>query len=317
MPRAVNIPLFDDAERAVVGTLYKQSGREAAIRRGISIATPKIPHYLDLLKKATSGERILVHCWRGGMRSEHMAALFEAKGYDAGVLEGGYKAYRRYVRASLAEPARIIVVGGYTGTGKTELLKGIAALGIQVIDLEGLASHKGSAFGALGLPPQPTNEQFENDLYDCWRRFDLAKPVWIEDESRMIGRVTLPDPVVAMIETGTLIRVNVPKELRVKRLVSEYAGYDSNLLAEAVSRISERLGGARAAEAIRAINEGDFGSVADNVLTYYDKAYNFAIERRPLQEKIQVDLTDGVTTETPALIAGIIEKKPHHGTGLS
>jgi tRNA 2-selenouridine synthase len=317
IPGAVTIPLFDNEERAIVGTIYKNSGREAAILKGIAIATPKISLYISSLKAAAKGRRILVHCWRGGMRSEHMAALFEKEGYEAGVLSGGYKDYRRYVRASLGKTAGIIVVGGYTGSGKTEVLQGIGKLGCQVIDLEELACHKGSAFGALGLPPQPTNEQFENDLHEIWSRFDLTQPVWLEDESRMIGSVTLPDPLVEMINRGILLRIEVPKEYRVMRLVSEYAGFDKRLLSEAVSRISERIGGARTAEAIEAIETGAFGKVADNILTYYDKAYNFTIERRPHQKKIPFILPGGITEETPGKMVALIKEILHHGTHLS
>ena len=316
IPGAVNIPLFDDEERAIVGTLYKNSGSDAAIRKGISIATPKIPLYLDSLKQVASGRSILVHCWRGGMRSEHMAALFEGEGYETGLLAGGYKAYRRHVRAELALPAMIIVIGGYTGSGKSEVLRGIGKLGGQVADLESLACHKGSSFGALGQAPQPTNEQFENDLYRIWSGFDLDSPVWLEDESRMIGRVTLPDPVVEKINTGFLLRLEVPRTLRVKRLVEEYAVFDPQLLSEAVGRISERLGGARTTEALAAIRDGDFDRVADNVLTYYDKAYNYAIERRPHQEKHSFELPEGIGPGTPVMLFSFINNHLSHGTRL-
>jgi tRNA 2-selenouridine synthase len=316
IPGAFSIPLFDNGERAIVGTIYKNSGRDAAILKGISIATPKIPLYLQDLRKAVNGRKILVHCWRGGMRSEHMAALFEKEGYEAGVLTGGYKAYRRFVRASLGRPAVVIVIGGYTGSGKTEVLRGISELGCQAIDLEGLACHKGSAFGALGQAPQPTNEQFENNLYKIWSAFDLSLPVWMEDESRMIGRVTLPDPVVEMIDRGILVRLEVPKEIRARRIVSEYAGFDANLLAEAVNRISERLGGARTTEALEAIGSGAFDRAAFNMLTYYDKAYNFAIDRRPHVRKIPFDLPLGIDEKIPARIVAFIQEILRHGTYL-
>jgi tRNA 2-selenouridine synthase len=317
IPGAVNIPLFDNGERAVVGTIYKNSGRDAAILKGMSIATPKIPQYLQDLRNAAKGRHLLVHCWRGGMRSEHMAALFEKEGYEAGVLTGGYKAYRRFVRASFCKPGVVIVIGGYTGSGKTEVLRGISGLGCQVIDLEELACHKGSAFGALGQAPQPTNEQFENNLYQTWSEFDLSEPVWFEDESRMIGRVTLPDSLVEMIGRGILVRLEVPKELRARRIVSEYAGFDKTLLSEAVSRISERLGGARTTEALEAIGSGAFDRVADNMLTYYDKAYNFANDRRPHVRKIPFDLPGGINEETPARIIAFIKEILRHGTHLS
>jgi tRNA 2-selenouridine synthase len=317
IPGAVNIPLFDNQERAIVGTIYNRSGSREAILKGTLIATPKIPLYLDNLRGVTTGTRILVHCWRGGMRSEHMAAVFEKEGYETTVLSGGYKSYRRYVRDTLRKPALIIVLGGYTGSGKTEVLSGIELLGSQVIDLEALACHKGSTFGALGQLPQPTNEQFDNNLHRIWSRFDLSLPIWLEDESRMIGRVTLSDPVVEKINRGILLRIEVPKEHRVRRLVSEYAGFDKRLLSEAVTRISERLGGARTEEALNAIDAGAFDKVAGNILAYYDKAYNFAIERRPSQEKFSFDLPGGISKETPARLVAFINEIIRHGTHLS
>jgi tRNA 2-selenouridine synthase len=268
------------------------------------------------LKNATTDKRILVHCWRGGMRSEHMAALFEKEGYLAGLMAGGYKAYRRYVRSSFIAPVPVIVVGGYTGSGKTELLGMIARLGCQVIDLEELACHKGSSFGALGQPPQPTNEQFENDLFMHWSGMDLSKPVWLEDESRMIGKVTLPDPVFEKISNGILLHIEVPKPIRVKRLVLEYAAFDKRLLAEAVGRISERLGRPRTREALEAIENGEFEKVADNVLRYYDKSYQFAIERRPGHRRFVFDLDSEADKRTAEMLVSFIQERLKNGTDL-
>jgi tRNA 2-selenouridine synthase len=317
IPGALNIPLFDDAERAVVGTIYKNSGSETAIQKGLDIATPKIPMYLAAAQAVNSYPRVLVHCWRGGMRSGNMAALFDRNDFETAVLEGGYKAYRRYVRSALGKPATIIVLGGYTGSGKTDLLQEIGKLGCQIIDLENLACHKGSAFGALGQPPQPTNEQFENDLFLAWSGLDLSEPVWLEDESRMIGRVTLPDPVFEMISNGLLVRLEVPKQERVKRLVVEYAGADRRLLSEAVMRISERLGRPRTLEALQAIETGEFGKVAGNILTYYDKAYQFAIERRPGQKIIVYPLDSGVEEGTASKVISMVHEHLKNGTHLS
>jgi tRNA 2-selenouridine synthase len=251
------------------------------------------------------------------MRSENMAALFERNGFETAVLEGGYKAYRRYIRSALGKPATIIVLGGYTGSGKTDLLHEIGKLGCQIIDLEHRACHKGSAFGALGQPPQPTNEQFENDLFLAWSGLDLSKPIWLEDESRMIGRVTLPDPVFEMISNGLLVRLEVQKQERVNRLVVDYAGADRKLLSEAVMRISERLGKPRTLEALQAIEAGEFGKVADNILTYYDKAYQFAIERRPRQKKIIYPMDSGPVEGTASKLVSMIHELLKNGTHLS
>ena len=270
VPSAVNIPLFDDAERAVVGTLYVQSGREDAILKGLDFALPKTEGYIESIQELISSGRILLHCWRGGLRSSMMAEVFSEAGYDVGLLTGGYKAYRRIIREKLAGHGIIIVLGGYTGSGKTELLHAIASMGEQVIDLEGLACHKGSVFGALGQPPQPTNEQFENNLYARWSELDLSRPIWLEDESRMIGRVTLPDPMVEHIANGILVRVELDVSVRIHRLVKEYAMFDKQQLAGAIGRIGERLGGARTKEALTALEKNSYEEFAAIALSYYD-----------------------------------------------
>lgn len=280
IPGAVNIPLFSDAERAVIGTLFVRAGQPQAILKGLDIALPKVEDYLRKIKEVLPAGVMLLHCWRGGLRSALMAEVFSKAGYEVALLEGGYKAYRHYIRAELAKPAKIIVLGGYTGSGKTEILHAIALKGEQVIDLEGLACHKGSVFGAIGQPPQPTNEQFENNLYDLWEKLDFSRPVWLEDESRMIGRVTLPDPVVEHLSNGLLIRTEMEREYRIGRLVRDYALFDKQLLEDAIRKIGERLGGARTAAALTALDNGRFGEVASIVLAWYDKAYLFAMARR-------------------------------------
>ena len=308
IPGAVNIPLFSDPERAIVGTLYVRSGREDAIMKGLDIALPKTSRYLRSLGKVSPGPgSISVHCWRGGLRSAMMAEVFSKAGYDVGVLKGGYKAYRRYIREGLARPARIVVLGGFTGSGKTSLLQVIAAKGEQVLDLEALACHKGSVFGSFGQPVQPSNEQFENNLYARWSDLDLERTVWVEDESRMIGRVTLPDPVVEHITSGTLIRVVLDAGIRIDRLVKEYSGFDKRLLAGAIGRIADRLGGSRAKEAVASLDKDQFHSVAEIVLGYYDKAYLFSMERRK-NKNIHKVLIRGDDAEADALRIMELEK---------
>ncbi len=292
VPGAINIPVFDDDERAMVGTLYVRSGKDEAILKGLDVALPKTGMYIRSAREIPAfGGEILVHCWRGGLRSVLMAEVFSKAGYDVYLLAGGYKAYRRFIREGLARPARIMVLGGFTGSGKTELLHAIACRGEQVIDLEGLACHKGSVFGALGQPPQPTNEQFENDLYARWSEIDPSRFVWIEDESRMIGRLTLPDPVVAHIASSRLLKVVMDPEIRIKRLVKEYAAFDKQQLADAINRIAERLGGARTREAINALDNNQFHVVAAIALAYYDKAYLFSTLRREQKHVHEIQIS--------------------------
>ena len=280
IPGALSIPLFNDHERALVGTAYHQSGQKSAIVLGLDLALPKTGMFIDQVRNSTDYDKILLHCWRGGMRSASMAQVFEKAGYEVYILEGGYKSYRQFIRQEFSKEASIVVLGGFTGSGKTELLKSLEQQGEQVIDLEKLASHKGSVFGSFGQPGQPTNEQFENNLYSEWSSMDFSKPVWLEDESRMIGNVALPEPVFSQIQNGILVLLEVEKNTRVERLVQEYARFEKEQLGGAISKIKERLGGTRTAMAINALENKRYSEVADIVLEYYDKAYQFSIDRR-------------------------------------
>jgi len=299
IPGAVNIPLFDDRERALVGTAYQQSGHESAILLGLDIAIPKTSLYIDLLRQSTNTGKILLHCWRGGMRSASMARVFDQAGWEVNVLSGGYKSYRQFIRHQFSKEARIVVLGGFTGIGKTKILESLAKQGEQVIDLEKQACHKGSVFGSFGQPPQPTNEQFENDLYSIWSVLDFTQPIWLEDESRMIGKVTLPDPVYNHMLNGVLIRLEVDLSFRVDCLIREYAHFDKVMLADAITKLKQRLGGARTSMAIKALENDRFAEVVEIILEYYDQAYQFSIARRKNKLIYPVNIS-GMETETAA-----------------
>lgn len=286
IPGAINVPLFDDAERARVGTTYVQIGREDAIKIGYEIANPKIQSFLEQVKKI-SGEKnktLLVHCWRGGMRSGNFAKLLNDHDYQTFTLLKGYKAYRNFVLASFKENAEIIIVGGETGSGKTEILRNIAAAGEQVIDLEAMAHHKGSAFGALGEEPQPTVEQFENELCAAFGKLDLSKRIWLEDESRSIGKVQLPAEMWFKMKSAPILRVSIPKNSRIQRLVADYGNFSKEELKQCVLKISDRLGGQHVNHALEELEKGNLGAVADITLTYYDKAYNYNHEKRNMKD---------------------------------
>jgi len=291
IPGAKSLPLFENEERAEVGTLYKQSGRYASILHGLDIVGPKMSSFL---KKGVAWAReghILVHCWRGGMRSESMAWLFERGGLQADILIGGYKAYRRYIRQAWSNEQPLVILGGMTGSGKTEILHELKKSGEQMLDLEGTAHHKGSAFGAIGQEPQPTNEQFENNLAWLWQHMDTNEPVWLEDESRAIGGVSIPGPLYARMQKGPVIDVHIPRQERIKRLVREYAGFDKEQLELAIHRISKRLGGQNEKAAVQALNENDFETVADITLWYYDKAYHNDLQKRENQKVFTLNLS--------------------------
>ena len=308
IPGVVNFPLFDNDERAIVGTIYQKSGRDAAVLKGLELAGPKMAGFVKNMYHLAPQREILVHCWRGGMRSEHMAWLFDQCGFTTSVLTGGYKTYRRYIRESFSVKANIIVLGGLTGSSKTDILHQLAHMGEQVLDLEMIACHKGSVFGALGQEVQPTNEQFENNIYNCWGNFDFNKPVWIEDESRAIGSVIIPDPLFNQMSRAPMIRVEIGKDNRIQRLVKEYAGFEKESLREAILKISEKLGGTRIKEALEALEKKDFNRITGLILGYYDKSYLHAVSRRTNQDIILLNFDkDDPEKNAKSVLKGLYE----------
>ena len=280
IPGALNIPLFDNEERAVVGTKYKKEGRVPAIVEGLKRVGPAM--YMKLgqaLSNAGSG-KLLVHCWRGGMRSEAMAWLFSLGDIGSVVLEGGYKAYRHHVMNGLATERKMIILGGMTGSSKTHILSLLKGKGLQVIDLEGIANHKGSAFGALGQPPQPSSEQFTNNLFNELRRLDPGQPVWLEDESRNIGTVFMPEAFYLNMQKSKTIVLKMDIETRLPRLLAEYSVYPAESLRASVMKISRRLGGDNTKDAIEAIESGNIARAIVISLRYYDKAYQYSLKRK-------------------------------------
>jgi tRNA 2-selenouridine synthase len=280
IPGALNIPLFNDEERRVVGTTYKRDNRESAMYRGLEFVGLKLVQLAGEGVRAAGGEkRLLVHCWRGGMRSASMAWLFETMGIQCALLEGGYKNYRRYVRSFMEQFHQLRVIGGKTGSGKTAILQHLEAMGEQVIDLEGLAHHKGSAFGALGESGQPTTEQFENDLGRVIAGLDQGKVTWIEDESRNIGRCVIPVEFYEQMRQSETLFLDIPREQRAGYLVSHYADYDKEALKACITKINRKLGGDRTMEALEAVDSGDFYQTAMITLHYYDKSYMHSLEQ--------------------------------------
>ena len=280
IPGAVNVPLFSNEERALVGTLYKKSGRDAAVLLGLEIVGPKLADFVKKAKKIALKKEVLVHCWRGGMRSGSFAWLLKTAGFNVNILEGGYKSYRNLVLDGLAVPHQFIILGGKTGSGKTDILKEIEKCGEQIIDLEALAHHKGSTFGAIGQLPQPSTEQFENLLYQKIRTLDSSKRIWLEDESRNVGSCYIPQSFYNLMRASKVTFIDVPKYTRIERLVKEYAFCEPQLLIDATERIKKRLGGQHHKAALDALAVQDYAAVADMMLTYYDKAYLYGLSQR-------------------------------------
>lgn len=279
IPGAISFPLFSDAERAEVGTAYKQQGSETAMLLGLRIVGPKMEGFVRQARALAPGRRLAVHCWRGGQRSGSMAWLFRQSGFDVVTLNGGYKQYRQHVLAQFEQTSLpFLVVGGKTGAGKTKILHALCDLGEQIIDLEGLAHHKGSSFGSIGEAPQPTVEQFENDLFDAVSRLDHNRHIWVENESRSIGRVYVPDGFWKWMRRSPLYHIEVPQHCRIEHLVADYVGYSAEELEAAFRRIEKKLGGQHLKAALDALHSGNYADAAEIALNYYDKTYRYGLE---------------------------------------
>jgi tRNA 2-selenouridine synthase len=213
IPNAINIPILNNGERVVVGTTYKQQGQRQAILEGFRLVGPRLINIIESTQQV--GSELIVHCWRGGMRSANFCQFVGMAGVKTHQLKGGYKAYRQFASAFLEEPFRFIVLSGLTGSGKTEIINAMRNLGEQVVDLEGLASHKGSVFGGLGQGDQPSTEQFQNDLFEVLLKMDASRPIWIEDESIAVGKIFLPSAFWNTMSSSPVVCIDVPKPVRI------------------------------------------------------------------------------------------------------
>jgi tRNA 2-selenouridine synthase len=304
IPGAINIPLFNDSEREAVGIRYKKEGRLPAILEGLKLSGPAMSEKLSRAISSAPEGKLLVNCWRGGMRSEAMAWLFSLGGIHTRILEGGYKSYRNFILGSLSEKRKMIVLGGLTGSSKTHILRYLESTGRQIIDLEGLANHKGSAFGALGELPQPSTEYFSNLLYDKWRVNNKDLPFWVEDESRNIGTVFIPDSFFARMQDSPIIILMMDLKLRLPRLIKEYSTYPKESLKTSVLKISKRLGGDNTTEALEAIEHGDYSRAIEITLRYYDKAYHYGLKTKSAKNLIFVETdTDDIEINAAKVVA--------------
>jgi tRNA 2-selenouridine synthase len=283
IPHALNLPLFDNEQRALIGTTYKKQSREAAIKVGLPLFGNKMLPMIETVEAWIKDRQkendltkptIYVHCWRGGMRSAAVAWLLDLYGYKVIQLTGGYKAYRNWVLEQFTIPYSLKVLGGYTGSGKTEILHALQEKNYAVIDLEGLAHHKGSAYGAIGQLPQPSQEMFENLLAEKLLEVNKKqKSIWIEDESQRIGTVLIPTPLFHLMRNSTCYFMTIPFEQRLNFIVEGYGSFDQKSLIEATMRIQKRLGGLETKTAIDFITAGALKEAFSILLKYYDKWY--------------------------------------------
>ena len=316
IPHALNLPLFDNEQRALIGTTYKKQSREAAIKAGLPLFGTKMLPMIETVEAWIKDKQkendltkptIYVHCWRGGMRSAAVAWLLDLYGYKVVQLTGGYKAYRNWVLAQFIIPYSLKVLGGYTGSGKTEILHALQEKNYAVIDLEGLAHHKGSAYGAIGQLPQPSQEMFENILAEKLLEVNKKqKSIWIEDESQRIGTVLIPTALFHLMRSSTCYFMTIPFEQRLNFIVEGYGSFDQKSLIEATMRIQKRLGGLETKTAIDFITAGALKEAFSILLKYYDKWY----EKNAKNEVLPTIELIPVSSETvdPVHNASLLEK---------
>ncbi len=296
IPGAFSLPLFSDEERKVVGTAYKQQGRALAIKIGLDFFGPKMRPMVEEVEQIINNQcqlptancqlpkTVLLHCWRGGMRSGAVAWLLDLYGYKVYTLAGGYKAFRNWVLQQFEKPYSFKVIGGYTGSGKTIVLHELGERRHTIIDLEKLAHHKGSAFGDLGETKSPSAEMFENELALSLYEVKDSPAIWIEDESRRIGNINLPNTLWETMRRSPVFFLDIPFEERLKYIAEEYGKFKKEDLASATLRIQKRLGGQDTSTAVSHFNENNFIGAFRILLTYYDKYY-----KKGLHDRVNLD----------------------------
>lgn len=302
---AINLPLFNDEQRAIVGTTYKQKSREEAIKIGLTFFGPNMLSMVEavevLVEKHTQNHpeinsntpTVLVHCWRGGMRSGAVAWLLDLYGFKVYTLIGGYKAYRKWVLHTFELKFPFSIIGGYTGSGKTYVLKELKKAGEHIVDLEHIAMHKGSAFGGFD-GSQPSQEQFENTLAEALHPLLVTltegQTIWLEDESRRIGLVNIPLQLWNQMRSSKVYFLDIPFEARLQHILADYSHYRTELLVNAVIRIEKRLGGLQMKEVISHILDHNLAQAFEILLRYYDKFYLKGLYNRDNIESIVVTI---------------------------
>jgi len=314
MPNSINIPLFNNDERAFIGKKYKNAGREKAVFEGLKIVEKKFDQligdivsenkkYINKTKTPLISSQLKFYCARGGMRSISVSWLLEKIGYKSFKLEGGYKSYRNWVLNSFQDDRNITLIGGKTGTGKTKILKNLMSHNYQVIDLEYLANHRGSSFGGLGMTCQPSNEQFENLLAEKLLRFSKSKTIYLEAESANIGSCRIPNELFKQMKNAKRIEIIQSKKNRISELIRTYSVFPDNELKNSVKKISKRLGPQRTKRAIEAIGSKNWEDVCNAVLDYYDKCYDYELANNlnvniiDIQDKEENEIIELITKE--------------------
>ncbi len=306
IPTATSLPLFNDEQRAIVGTAYKQESRETAIKIGLDYFGPNMRTMVEAVENLQQNDRkpVLVYCWRGGMRSGGVAWLLDLYGFEVYQLVGGYKAYRNQVLSTFEADYTFKIIGGYTGSAKTYILNALNENN-QTVDLEGMANHKGSALGGISQPAQASQEMFENILASKLRDLDSAKHILLEDESQRIGNLNIPKPIWGKMCASQVLFLNIPAEERLAFLVNEYGTLPPQELADAINRIQKRLGGLETQNALKALSENNFEICFGILLSYYDRWYKKSIDVK--HNVITINTNTGNIAHNTKLIQDIIQ----------
>jgi tRNA 2-selenouridine synthase len=286
LPGAVNWPSLNDDERALVGTIYKQVNPFEARKRGAALVAANIARHIEreVLDKPKSWQP-LVYCWRGGKRSGALSLVLDQIGFRVTLVEGGYKAFRGAVLAQLPELAQRLsyqVVCGPTGSGKTRLLHALAAAGAQVLDLEGLAHHRSSVLGLIPGEPQPSQKAFDTRVWAALRGFDPARPVYVESESRKVGNVAVPEPLMAAMRRSACVRIELSGDERVALLMEDYAFFlrDPELFCQRLAALAELRGKAVVGRWQDLVRKGEMETVVrELLLVHYDPGYSTSTRR--------------------------------------
>lgn len=299
LPGAVNVPILTNEERVEIGTIHKQIGPQQARIRGLELTCERFPAIVAEIAEKADGRPVLTYCWRGGLRSRSIAILLEATGYPVVQLRGGYKAFRAQVISffeNFTPPAPLIVIHGMTGVGKTTFINGLDRSSWNVVDLEGLACHRGSAFGSLGLDQSLSQKRFDTLLWDIFRKARPDLPIVLEGESQRIGRIMLPGRLYEVMSESCKVWCHASMETRIERLAEEYARTEyREEMAGALSRISKKLGGARYQEMMLMLDNWDITGLSRGLIEdYYDKLY---YKHRPWVPAFELSLEDYAAAE--------------------
>lgn len=309
IPGAINFYLFDNAQRAEIGTLYKQHGRSVAMKRGLELYGANMQAIINQIEKHTTEKNLFVYCWRGGMRSGVVSWMLSLFGYHVNVLQGGYKSYRQLVLQTFEQQFPLVIVGGRTGAAKTLVIKNLMEKREPVIDLEGLAHHRGSAFGAIGLPAPPSQEQFENNFSEQLMQLQQSDYILLEDESQRIGHVNIPNAIWNQMRNAKVLYLNIDFEHRLEQLVNTYGKFPVEDLVAATIRIKKRLGGLDTQNAIQFLNQNNFEAAFRILLQYYDKVYDMATAKRNMQTIQHLQCTNVNANENASLILHFLNQK--------